>query len=303
MVSNMLAFDVGGSRLKAGVVSLADGTVSGHLVSDVHGATATAVLDQMRHIGRGLLSQFDCSTSGACLPGLVDQSGTVLSLPGKLDGIVGIPLREWFATTFGLDAVVTNDAAAYGLGEARFGAGAGFGRVVTMTIGTGVGVGVVEDGALVSRGPFGGGILGGHIPIAESAVGYLDSNGRPGTIEALCCAQRIVDYASEDGSDASTVEEVVRDAISGIQPALRALDRFRDHLVRAIVALAHAHAPDVVVLGGGVMEGAAPFVDRAESEVNDRLFGSFSTRVCRARLGDTAGLSGLAACSRADRAP
>jgi glucokinase len=302
----LLAFDVGGSRLKAGVVSLEDGRVSGDRVADVHAATAPTVLELMTRIGHELLARFDCSGAGVCVPGLVDSHGTVVSLPGKLDGIVGVDLGEFVRSQLGLEAVIANDAAAYALGEAHFGAGAGFDRVVAMTIGTGVGVGVVDHGVFVTRTPQGGGILGGHIPISERVTGPVDSNGQPDTIEALCCAGRIVVDANECGLPADSIEDVFRAASRGQPAALRVLGGFHHHLTRAVVALAHAHAPDVVVIGGGVMKASAAIDEERlaaqtrglEDAVNSRLFGSYRVHVRIAELGDSAALSGLAAMHR-----
>lgn len=297
-MNSVLAFDVGGSRLKAGVVSLEDGAVSHVVVDGVGGAPAGTVLDAVARLGDGLLSSFECCGAGMCLPGLVDEQGTVVSLPGKLDGVVGVDLGGFFLRQFGLHVVVANDAVAFALGEAHHGAGTAFDRVVAMTIGTGVGVGVVDHGETLTTGLLGGGLLGGHIPIADRATGYVDSNGRPDTIEAFCCAQRLIDYAGEAGFVAATVDDVLSAAASGRSAALEAVERFRHHLTRAVVALAHAHTPDVVVIGGGVLTAFDSLLDGVGEEVNGRLFGSYRVAVCRSALGDAAALAGLAAVYR-----
>jgi glucokinase len=291
---HFLAFDVGGTRLKAGIVALKDGSVVASRVEQTRGKGADEVLAAVVRIGHDLLAEVDHVPLGLSLPGLVAPGGKVLSLPGKLEGMVGRDLTTFLVAEFGGPAIVVNDAVAYGVGEATLGAGKGHARVVVMTIGTGVGVAVVQDQVPLMGGPLSGGILGGHIPISERIDGPADSNGRPDTIEALCCAQRLVDYANQSGAHAGSTREVYEAWALGRPEALRAIELYREHLTRAVVALAHAHAPDAIVIGGGLMTADNPITRAIEDSVNERLFGSYEVTVRTARLGDSAALCGLA---------
>jgi glucokinase len=289
-----LAFDVGGTRLKAGIVSATDGSVVASGVEETRGKGAQEVLAAVVRMGHDLSGGADLGPVGLCIPGLVAPEGKVLSLPGKLQGMVGRDLTTFLVSEFGGPAVVVNDAVAYGVGEATLGAGKGYARVVVMTIGSGVGVAVVQDQVPVTGGPLGGGILGGHLPISEKIDGPADSNGRPDTIEALCCAQRLIDYANESGARAGSTREVYEASALGRPEALRGIELYQEHLTRAVVALAHAHAPDAIVIGGGLMTADNPITGAIEDPVNKRLFGSYKVAVKTARLGDTAALCGLA---------
>jgi glucokinase len=291
--ARLLAFDAGGTRLKAGVVAANDGTVRMSRVETIAGLDADGVLTSVARIGRELLAEADCNGVGLCVPGMVDRQ-RVISLPGKLRGIVGYDLAEWLTTEFGVDPIVVNDAVAYGVGEACFGAGRGYRRAVVVTIGTGVGVAVIQDGRSMTAGAVGGGTFGGHLPISERTEGFTDSNGRPDTIEALCCARRIVDYTNEFGEDNESVEDVYEAHARGRTGARRGIERYRGHLTRGLVALAHAHAPGAIVLGGGAMTPGNPVTEGLREAVNERLFGSYEVDIEIARLGDLAGLCGLA---------
>ena len=212
---------------------------------------------------RAAVAAADAEEVALCVPGIVD-GGRVVSLPGKLPGIVGADLPALLDVPV---RVLTNDAHAYGLGEAVSGAGRGFSRVVVVTLGTGVGVAVLEDGAVLGRGPFGGGLLGGQLPIA--ATGGVDTAGRNGTIEALCRA----------------------DALE-----LSGMSQYRADLVRALTALALAHAPDCIVVGGGA---AGPqLLEGVQQAVQAGLWPGQSVEVRLAELGDAAALHGLAALLR-----
>lgn len=280
----VLAIDLGGTRLKSGVVD------AGRLVEPrIEPAPADGTAETLEEAIRRCAADRSFDSVGLSVPGLVDADGIVVSLPGKHDGIEGLDLPALLRRVTGAGRVlVVNDAIAYATGEAIHGAGAGVSRVVVATIGTGVGVAVIEHGAPVTRGVAGGGILGGSIPISERSDGPLDSNGRPGTIEALCAATRLAEACGASG-----VEEAYA-AIERDDPAaIAGLRGYREHLVRALVALAHAHAPERIVLGGGPMILGNPVTPGLEDAVNDRLFGSYRVELRLAALGDTAALLGL----------
>ena len=294
-VELFLAFDMGGTRLKAGLVSMRDGTPLSLEVESIGDKGFDLALRYISRIGRKLMQQGACKGVGLCVPGLVSEQQTVISLPGKLEGIVGFDLEGFLTSEFGLRPIVVNDAVAYGVGEAVFGAGSDYGRVVVTTIGTGVGVAVIDRGALISSGVYGGGILGGHVPIADVISGPVDSNGRPDTIEALCCAERIVGYANQFGDGKFESVSHVYEAHAGGDPAATlGIELYRHHFTRGMVALAHAHAPEAIVVGGGAITPDNPLTSGLEERVNERLFGSYRVAIRTARLENSAALCGLA---------
>ena len=290
---SFLAFDLGGTRLKAGLVG--DDGRPGELIV-VPTPAASEVAGLLAEVGGKLLDGERAQGAGLCVPGLVSE-GRVRALPGKLDGIVGVDLAGMLEQLFATRAVVVNDAIAYALGEAVRGAGRGAGRgaqrAVVVTLGTGVGVGVIEDGRPLGAGELGGGLLGGGIPIGE---GGGDTSGHGGTIEALCRATRLLELT--DGAYA-TVPDLYRAHDDGDQAALTAVARYRLDLARALIALAHAHAPEVIVVGGGPAGADAPIFDGLEALVRSWLFEGFEVAVRPGELGDAAALAGIAHLWRA----
>ena len=284
----VLAFDLGGTRLKAGIAR--DGHIGDQVAVDIEGDPAAAVIAH----GRRFLARTACAAVGLCVPGLVDD-GVLVSLPGKHAGLEGTDLRAMLTGAFGVPAFVSNDAIAYAVGEAVAGAARGHHRAAVMTVGTGIGVGVIEDGRPLGAGPLGGGQLGGQIPIAETSD-QVDSNGQRGTIEALCAASRLL-TADAAGAHADVPGLLVA-ARRGEPMATAAVEQWRSHFVRAVVAIAHAHTPSVIVVGGGPLADDAILLDGVEEAANQRLFGSYRVAVRRAELGDAAALHGIAHLAR-----
>ena len=270
-----LAVDLGGTRLKAG--RLEDGELAeAELLTLEHGGSWRPALEKAKeHFG-------PVDGVGLCVPGIVDDN-RVLALPGKLRGIEGADL----AAAFGLPTLVFNDALAYGVGEAARGAGRGHQRVVTVTIGTGVGVAVVEDGAPLGRGPLGGGLLGGQIPLPGRAGGPLDSSGRAGTFEARCQASSLL----TEIPIASDLVEAYRLLDNGDAAAVAGFERYRSWLVTGLTALALAYAPSVIVVGGGAAQ--PQLLEGVEEALASNLWRGQSVEVRPAQLGDSAALAGL----------
>jgi len=289
----VLAFDLGGTRLKAGIVDVTTGTVLARRTVDTP-VGADAALALLARVGRELLqARAPVEAVGLCVPGLVDQ-GRIFALPGKLAGIVGVHLSARLQIEFGREAIVINDALAFGLGEVAFGAARAAHRVVVMTIGTGVGVAVFEAGRPLGDGPLGAGTLGGQIPVFEDETGPTDTNGKRGTIEARCAAVRIVEVARGRGVDVDDVAGVYARAALGDAAADAAIAAYCRDLGRSIVALAHAHAPSLFVLGGGPMQPTSPVFTGLAEAVRAALWPGYEVDIVAAACGDDAALLGVA---------
>lgn len=277
----MLAIDLGGTRVKVGLV---DGAVVSDLVVRDHGAET---LDQALASVAEVLNDFEHQrVAGLSVPGLVDDDGVVIALPGKFDGAVGFDLRRWLAQ-YADTAFVVNDAIAYGVGEA----GSTAGRTVVLTIGTGVGCCVVEDGRPLGKGPLGGGLLGGQLPLTQD--GPVDTSGRAGTVEAWCRASRIVDEVVAAGGHASDVPECFGLFAEGDVAAGAGIAAYQQWLARGVAAVCLAYGPARVVIGGGPVVPDGPLLVGLQELVDPLLWSGQRVEVGASRHGDVAALVGL----------
>lgn len=280
-----LAIDLGGTRVKAAV--LRDGVPGDVLVAE-HGSTELAGA-----LGcvESLVAQLDLSpgsAAGLCVPGLVDEMGRVVALPGKLAGAVGADLVGWLQQRTGGPALVANDAIAYGVGEAADLPG----RTVVVTIGTGIGTAVIENGRPLGGGALGGGLLGGQLPLTGD--GPLDTSERAGTVEAWCRAVRLREEVRAAGHAAADVPGAYDAAMAGDSAALQGLANYRGWLARGIAALCLAHAPDTVVVGGGPVRPDGLLLQGLQALVDPLLWPGQRVEVRAGRHGDAAALVGLA---------
>lgn len=306
----VLAFDIGGSNVKAALVLGAE--VSGlSRAPTTRVRTAPELINIVASLGRRVASVYGpASLIGVSVRGVVEpESGRVIDVNEPLGCLVGTAPARILEQRFGLPAAIDNDARMYAAGELSHGAGRGLANLVCVTLGTGVGVGVVVDGQLW-RGPFGArGILAGHVTVDFD--GPLCGCGNVGCLEALVGGRALADQLRErltagvpsslapggvpvDGLDASAIFAA---AAAGDVVAGQVVERFGRALGAGIVTLIHAYDPDLVVLGGGLTASAGQYLGAVRRWVSEHAWTVPRRRmpIVLAELGDGAALVGVAA--------
>jgi len=292
--------DYGGTNIKAGVfteegeslrfkeITLAELTRSGDLVENL-----------IRH-GRELLEGQKITGGGFASKGLVDvERGVILDDIGAGSLLAGLEIRKRLSDAFGVPFALDNDARSYALGEWRFGAGKGSRAMVCMTFGTGVGCSAVVDGRSYQGADDLGGLLGGHISIDRH--GAACPCGNRGCLELYCSAtalhKRVRDIDPDlDSAGSDALAEFFRRVA---QEDVRYLQGFRSiisDLSIGIVNVIHAYGPDVVVLGGGVMQSADVILPPLTEQVH-RMAWTMPRKKVRLRaavLGNKAAALGVA---------
>lgn len=306
----ILAFDLGGTRLKGGLVE--DGAIVSLLTERIDGqASVHEVLGTLARMGERLMATHghDVAAIGVAVRGIVDaERGILLDVNEPLRGLIGQPLAALIAERLARPAYIENDARMYALGELTHGAGRGSSNMVCLTLGTGIGSGVALDGRVL-RGPRGvGGILSGHLTV--QAGGRLCTCGNVGCLETLIGTAALIEAARSalaSSPTPSTLREGVLDPQRIFEAAAMgdgvAGDMVRDfaaHLGAGVVTMIHAYDPDTVVLGGGMMGASAQFLPAVQAYVDAHAWTLPRGRVSLvpAALGDAAALVGMAESTR-----
>jgi glucokinase len=253
-------------------------------------ALADAVLAQARCAG-GALTAIGIGCSGPVEP----FKGTIhnpYTLP-TWDGVnIVAPLRE----RFGVPVALENDADAAAMGEVWLGAGRG-GRVVVMvTVGTGIGGSIVIDGQIY-RGAGGAHPEIGHHCIDPSGPAcYCGIHGcweaiASGPAMARAARERMPDRPPESITGAT----VIAQARAGNSVAQEVVARAARATALAVFNLVNLYVPDILVLGGGVMEAYDLFEPALRQVVTcDTMAPVDRIRIRRAALGSDAGVLGAA---------
>ena len=143
-----IGVDIGGSGIKAGLVSVEDG----ELVSDRLRIETPepATPDSVTAVVVDLVDQLGSDVAiGVGFPAVI-QHGVASSANNIDRKWVGVNVEDRLGDALGKPVTVVNDADAAGVAEVRFGAARGVsGVVIVLTFGTGVGSALIVDGKLV----------------------------------------------------------------------------------------------------------------------------------------------------------
>lgn len=214
---------------------------------------------------------------GVGLAGLVTTGGTFLAGPHL--AATGVNMTRTLGERLdGRLGAVDNDANATAWAEWVTGAAAGRGDALVIAIGTGIGAGIVTGGRLL-RGAHGLAGEPGHMVVVPG--GLPCPCGRRGCWEqyasgtALGRQARDAVRAGEAPSltrriadpDALTGEDVTRAVADGDPDACRILDRWSDWVALGTANLVMLLDPEVVVIGGGVVDAAGLFLPRVADGV------------------------------------
>ncbi len=293
------AVDIGGTKIAVGLVDDGGRVVArGTMLTGAAGSFAAAMGDAATLLKR-LLAE-----TGAQLRGIgIGSTGPVDPDTGRFGNVPFFPHWEgsspaaFLSQTFGVSAVLENDADAGALAEAAWGAARDHAHVLFVTVGTGIGVGIVLGGQ-VYRGAGGAHPEIGHQVV--DAAGPPCSCGARGCWEALASGPGMAAWyrahAPATAIAGVTAEEVCARARAGEEWALGAVEQGGFYLGLGLANLVNLFVPDAIVLGGSVMRSADLFLGRIHETVRDscRLVPYERTRIAVSSLGVDVGLIGAA---------
>lgn len=176
--------DIGGTAVKLGLFSMADGPSDGSTAAgsspkigliekwsiptstdDDGGSILPDVADSVRSkMSERCIDRADILGIGLDAPGPVDRDGTIHGCVNLGWGVFNLQKR--MEELSGLPCRAGNDAKVATLGEMTSGAARGHRNVAMLVLGTGVGAGIIADGSIVYGANGSAGEIG-HMPVRE----------------------------------------------------------------------------------------------------------------------------------------
>ena len=309
-----IGFDLGGTKMMAVVYDQKfkllgkkrkktkgnEGAQAGvqRIISTLNEALADAKItpDQLKGIGCGIPAPLDL------------EKGIILEAPNL--GWKNVRLKQMLSDEYHCPVTLLNDVDAGTFGEYRFGAGRGGRCVLGIFPGTGIGGGCVYHGQLIE---------GGNNSCMEIGHLNMDRNGRlcgcgkRGCLEtsasrlAIAAEAAAAAYRGEApillelaGTDLAQIRSgVLAEAIARGDKVVEAIVRnAASRIGLAIGNVANLLAPDIAVLGGGMVEAMSSlFLEEVSKAIGQSAMKPFAKdlTVKVAELGDFAGAMGAAA--------
>src|SRR5260221_10733092 len=314
----VVGIDLGGTKIVAGLFDRSLECIGTAKVSTKAQRGMETVLSRIERCVRDAVDEADLSLKpvagvGIGAPGAVDfQTGTVIFAP-NLDGWKEVPLKKELEMQLGLPVLVENDGNIAVLGVHVAELKSKPRHVAGIFVGTGIGGGLIMDGELYS---------GFNHTAGEIGHMVLDINGpkcgcgNRGCFEALASRTAIFQRikAGVKEGEKTLLTEMLGDGLEDLRSgdlrkAIRRGDKFVAKVVEqtaeyigiGVANLVNILGPDVVVLGGGVMEALADEMTAViiKTAKEHAMPGTLKgVEIIASKLGDNAGITGAAVLAR-----
>ncbi len=313
-----LGFDLGGTKMMATVFDAGFKILGSHRTKTKGCQGAKEVLDRIVETIKEAADDAHIKVQhlggiGVGCPGPLDlDRGVILEAPNL--GWKNVALKDTLEKEFGCPTVIANDVDSGTYGEFRFGAGQKARCVVGVFPGTGIGGACIYEGRIL-RGKTSSCMEIGHMRV--QAGGRVCGCGQRGCLEtvasrlAISAEAAAAAYRGEAphllemaGTDLSSIKSgVLAKAVAEDPVVERIVRNAAQQLGGAIAGVVNLLAPDVVVLGGGLVEAMSDlFLNEVRKTVDNRAMKSFtkSLKIVAAQLGDNATVMGAAALVAAE---
>jgi glucokinase len=217
---------------------------------------------------------------GVGCKGIINPDSTLVEvLPGALHYLEGLRLSDLVGLPIDVPVFADNDARVALAGEMVWGAAKGYENVVMLTLGAGVGGAVIAHGQLL-RGHAGMAGYLGHLTVDPD--GLPCSRGNRGCLETVFSARAIEGeaWAAVHRGCPSTLTRLFREqpqlatcrtifqaASEGDELSQSIVGKAIHVLAAAIAGLLHIFDPEVVILGGQVVDAGAELLTPLREEV------------------------------------
>jgi glucokinase len=267
-VALTIGVDIGGTKVLGGVVA-PGGEVLAYARRDTPAGDSALLLDRIVEVIIELAAGREIEAVGIGAAGWIDDDRATVLFAPNVSAWHDEPLRDEILERIKMPVVVENDANVAAWAEFTYGAGRdATDSMVLYTVGTGIGGGIILGGQLI-RGAHGMAAEMGHTLMVPD--GHPCGCGRHGCLEQYVSGKALARFARaalhQDRSaaqqllalaggkiDAVTGPMVTQAARYGDLVAVSAFEQIGHWLGIAVADIVQTFDPEVVVIGGGVIE-------------------------------------------------
>ena len=314
----VIGVDMGGTKILAAVINAEGKIISQSKTATKAKKAAGKVIDRIARCVKKAVDRAELETSqigaiGLGSPGPLDpETGVIIFAPNL--GWSNVPLKAELEARLSITTFVDNDVNVGTLGEAVFGAGQGVKNLVGIFVGTGIGGGIILDAKLFHGANKTAGEVG-HIIV--KADGPQCGCGNFGCLEAVASRTAITRQLRKailkkgkksilpelNGGNLDLIRSgALAKAVSqGDKLTMKIMRRVEKYLGIGVASVVNFLNPEMVVLGGGVVEAMGDsFLDgirhaTARYALPNTMNG---VQIVPAKLGDNAGVIGGAVLAR-----
>ncbi|WP_348944919.1 ROK family protein [Chitinibacter sp. FCG-7] len=280
---NLIAFDIGGTQIKYGIVDETGQVLSAELCDTPKLDGGAGLLKVLIALAEPLKAAYQPAGIAISSFGLIDaKNGAVLGAAEAIDGYTGTQVKAELEAALQLPVAIDNDVNCVAIAEGWRGAAQGVENYIAVAIGTGIGGGIVINdriyrGHRAAAGEWGYMLVDGLI-----WEDYASMRGLQHRVQALDTGRSLdgrAIFALYDQGDAQ-ISQVV--------------DQWFAFLATGLANLIYALNPERLVIGGGITARGPVFLAELCAAVDKVLLPDFKnmSQIVLASAGNHAGMIG-----------
>ena len=246
----LIGVDLGGTKVNVGLVEGNKILGNEFVKLPKDSKSEWDVINLIIDLIRMQLGEHKVEGIGIGVPSIVDREKGIIHEVQNIPSWNQVPLADILIKEFEIPVFIDNDANCFAYGEFKFGLGKGYKHLVGLTLGTGMGSGIITDGHLMGDANCGSGEFG--------MIPYKD-----GIIEDYCSGKFFKNFYNSNG------EELMILAKKGDNMALEAFKKFGEHLGNAVKIILYAVDPQVIIIGGSVVNSVEFFEMSLTDSISD----------------------------------
>ncbi|MFL8887639.1 ROK family protein [Helcococcus kunzii] len=280
----ILTLDIGGTQIKTGLIN-SEGQLIEKSKHDTNVKSENFnMLDRISKIINKKIEEYDIEGIAISTAGVVDFNNRKIVFANKnIQNYTGTEISKYIYEKYVLPSTVENDVNCALLGELSLEKYSEIKSAVMFTIGTGVGGSIAINGEIFRGATFSAG-----------EVGYTIQNGK-----------NIEDIASTTSLVKNVKDRIKKEDINGLwifeqakrgdKVCVEEIDNLLDNIAILINNVVSIINPDVIILGGGIMEQEEYIRPILEDKLKNILKNELvknSLKIEFAKLGNDAGMMG-----------
>ena len=267
---NILAIDIGGSKIAAGIVDDTGNVLCCEKEQLPQGTDKDLLLDIIKNKYDKINSEYSFDRIGITIPGLADvKNGIWVYAP--FSGINNFPIAEIIGGMYNKRVYIENDVNACAVGEKRFGCCKNIDDFIWITISNGIGGAVFADGRLYTGHGGNAGEIG-HIKVCDRDE-FLCGCGDYGCVEAVAAGPGIAKRYYLKTGKKLTAEQIAEKARGKKNKKAKAIMEHTGYYIgKALASAINILNPEAVIFGGGVSQSFDLIESGIKAALDDCMF-------------------------------
>ncbi|HDR4483343.1 ROK family protein [Bacillus thuringiensis] len=255
-----IAFDIGGTQIKYGIVSEIGRVLKRKTVATEIHLGGERIIQKLIYVSKKIMNEHTIAGIGISTTGIVDiNKGIVTGGADHIPGYSTIPIIDRLQEILKVPVSIDNDVNCAAFGEKWNGSGREKENFIMLTLGTGIGGAIFIGGELYRGHSFSAGEWGNMLIEGKTFEEVASISG---------LIRLVRKYKGKGEWNGKRIFELYD---KGDREVAQAVGIFFKHLAIGISNLAYIFNPETIIIGGGITDRGNEFLKEVKEEVSKYL--------------------------------